>query len=162
MVVALAGLIGVLGAQLIAGRREDRRWTRELAREESRWQRERDREERNRRYQTRELAYVQFIGAVEALDWQLYPALRAARRNATLSNELRDRPPRQYERDVSGVRPGHHGRTTCYSRRAAEDHAAARPVGPRVTCGRTPVWGRAAREAGRALAERAGVLQANS
>lgn len=84
VMVGLLGLAGVLGAQLIAGRREDRRWRREQEREELRWQREQDREELRwqrerqrerdeRRYAGRELAYGRMIGLLEAWQWVLHP-----------------------------------------------------------------------------------------
>lgn len=69
LVVALVGLGGVLGAQLVAGWREDRRWQREVQREELRWQRE----QAERRHNGREDAYGRMIGALEAWQWMLYP-----------------------------------------------------------------------------------------
>lgn len=69
LVVALVGLGGVLGAQLVGGWREDRRWQREVQREELRWQRE----QAERRHTGREDAYGRVIGALEAWQWVLHP-----------------------------------------------------------------------------------------
>jgi hypothetical protein len=77
LVVAGLGFAGVLGAQLIAGRREDRRWAREQEREELRWRREREREQHDRSYQGRLDAYSRVIGALEAWGWALYPIKHA-------------------------------------------------------------------------------------
>jgi len=74
IVVGLIGLFGVLGAQLVAGWREDRRWRREVAREDLRWQRERERLRDERRYAGREEAYGRVIGLLEAWQWVLHPA----------------------------------------------------------------------------------------
>lgn len=41
IVVALFGLAGVLVSQVIAGRREDKRWLRDSERENVRWERDR-------------------------------------------------------------------------------------------------------------------------
>lgn len=79
VVVALLGLAGVLGAQLIAGWREDRRWRRETEREELRWNREREKDRENRSYEGRAKAYAEVIGAIESFDWVLYDARRALR-----------------------------------------------------------------------------------
>lgn len=73
LVVALVGLGGVLGAQLVAGWREDRRWQREVQREELRWQREVQREQERRRHEGREDAYARAIGGLEDWQWVLYP-----------------------------------------------------------------------------------------
>lgn len=73
IIVGLLGLGGVLGAQLIAGWREDRRWHREVDREELRWQRERLRLREERRYTGREQAYGRMIGLLEAWQWVLHP-----------------------------------------------------------------------------------------
>ncbi|RZQ65771.1 hypothetical protein [Amycolatopsis suaedae] len=78
IVVGLLGLAGVIGAQLVAGWREDRRWRRETAREELRWQRERERERENRSYEGRAQAYAEVVGAIEAFDWVLYRAREIA------------------------------------------------------------------------------------
>lgn len=72
--VGLLGLCGVLGAQLIAGWREDRRWRREVQREDVRWQRERERLRDERRYAGREEAYGRIVGLLEAWQWVLHPA----------------------------------------------------------------------------------------
>ena len=74
IVVGLLGLCGVLGAQLVAGWREDRRWQREVRREDQRWQRERERLRDERRYTGREQAYGRIIGVLEAWQWVLHPA----------------------------------------------------------------------------------------
>jgi hypothetical protein len=42
IVVALVGFTGVLAAQMIANRRDDKRWDRELHREDQRWAREQE------------------------------------------------------------------------------------------------------------------------
>lgn len=84
VVVALLGLGGVLGAQLIAGWREDRRWRRETEREELRWRREREKDRENRSYEGRANAYAEVIGAVEAFDWVLYDARRTLREGGTV------------------------------------------------------------------------------
>ena len=88
VVVALLGLAGVLGAQVIAGWREDRRWRRELEREELRWTRERAKDRENRSYEGRAKAYAEVIGAVESFDWVLYDARRVLRAGETLPEEL--------------------------------------------------------------------------
>jgi hypothetical protein len=88
VVVALLGLGGVLGAQLIAGWREDRRWRRETAREELRWSRERDKERENRSYEGRARAYAEVIGAIESFDWVLYDARRLVRDGGELDDGL--------------------------------------------------------------------------
>jgi hypothetical protein len=84
VIVALLGLAGVLGAQVIAGWREDRRWRRETEREELRWTRERDKDRENRSYEGRAKAYAEVIGAVESFDWVLYDARRALREGGEL------------------------------------------------------------------------------
>ncbi len=84
MVVAVLGLGGVLGAQAIAGWREDKRWRRETEREELRWGRERERERESRSYEGRAKAYAEVIGAIESFDWVLYDARRALRDGGTV------------------------------------------------------------------------------
>lgn len=74
VVVAIVGLLGVLGAQLVAGWREDRRWRREQEREDVRWAREREKIADERSYVAREHAYAQVIGLLEAWAWLLWPA----------------------------------------------------------------------------------------
>jgi|GEM_PF-5396693 len=74
IVVAAVGFGGVLGAQLVAGWREDRRWQRETQREDLRWQRERERLREERRYAGREEAYGRMIGLLESWQWVLHPA----------------------------------------------------------------------------------------
>jgi hypothetical protein len=74
IVVGVLGFGGVLGAQLVAGWREDRRWQRELQREDLRWQRERERLREERRYAGREEAYGRMIGLLEAWQWVMHPA----------------------------------------------------------------------------------------
>ncbi|MDT7726808.1 MAG: hypothetical protein QOI21_3384 [Actinomycetota bacterium] len=64
--VGVLGFAGVISGQLIAGRREDRRWRRELVRERD-----------NRRHEERAAGYAQLIGAVESLDVVLYEARQA-------------------------------------------------------------------------------------
>jgi hypothetical protein len=88
VVVALLGLAGVLGAQLIAGWREDRRWRRETEREELRWRRERDKDRENRSYDGRAKAYAEVIGAIESFDWVLYDARRMLRAGGELEDGL--------------------------------------------------------------------------
>ncbi|HEY3260160.1 MAG TPA: hypothetical protein VGJ95_07805 [Pseudonocardiaceae bacterium] len=92
--VGLLGLGGVLGAQLIAGWREDRRWRREVAREDLRWQRERERERERlgyeRRYTGREQAYGRVIGVLEEWQWVLHPAKeRVIKGGGTLDEPMR-------------------------------------------------------------------------
>jgi hypothetical protein len=90
IVVGLLGFCGVLGAQLIAGWREDRRWQREVSRENLRWQRERERQHEERRYAGRELAYGKMIGLLEEWQWVLHPAKeRVIKREESLTDELR-------------------------------------------------------------------------
>jgi hypothetical protein len=84
VVVALLGLAGVLGAQLVAGWREDKRWRRETEREELRWGREREKERENRSYEGRAKAYAEVIGAIESFDWVLYDARRVLRDGGTV------------------------------------------------------------------------------
>ncbi|GAA3431674.1 hypothetical protein BJ998_003751 [Kutzneria kofuensis] len=84
VVVALLGLAGVLGAQLIAGWRENQRWRRETEREELRWSREREKDRENRSYEGRAKAYAEVIGAIESFDWVLYDARRALREGGTV------------------------------------------------------------------------------
>jgi hypothetical protein len=84
VVVALLGLAGVLGAQLVAGWREDKRWRRETEREEVRWGREREKDRENRSYEGRAKAYAELIGAIESFDWVLYDARRALREGGAL------------------------------------------------------------------------------
>jgi len=84
VVVALLGLAGVLGAQLVAGWREDKRWRRETEREELRWGREREKERESRSYEGRAKAYAEVIGAIESFDWVLYDARRALRDGGTV------------------------------------------------------------------------------
>ena len=73
IVVGLLGLCGVLGAQVVAGWREDRRWQREISREDLRWQREQERLREERRFTGREQAYGRIIGVIEAWQWVLHP-----------------------------------------------------------------------------------------
>ena len=84
VVVALLGLAGVLGAQLVAGWREDKRWRRETEREEVRWNREREKDRENRSYEGRAKAYAELIGAIESFDWVLYDARRTLLEGGTL------------------------------------------------------------------------------
>jgi len=88
MVVAALGLGGVLGAQVIAGWREDKRWRRETEREELRWAREREKDRESRSYEGRAKAYAEVIGAIEAFDWVLYDARRVIRAGGELDEAL--------------------------------------------------------------------------
>ena len=88
VVVALLGLAGVLGAQLVAGWREDKRWRRDTEREELRWGREREKERENRSYEGRAKAYAEVIGAIESFDWVLYDARRVIRAGGELDEGL--------------------------------------------------------------------------
>jgi hypothetical protein len=88
VVVALLGLAGVLGAQLVAGWREDKRWRRETEREELRWGREREKDRENRSYEGRAKAYAEVIGAIESFDWVLYDARRVVREGGRLDDTL--------------------------------------------------------------------------
>ena len=88
VVVALLGFLGVLGAQIIAAWREDRRWRREAEREELRWNRDRSREQDNRSYVGRQEAYAQVIGAVESFDWLTFPAYNAAIRGYPVTEAM--------------------------------------------------------------------------
>lgn len=90
ILVALVGFVGVLGAQVIATWREDRRWRREQEREELRWQRERTKEIENRSYDSRQAAYVQVIGAIEAFDWIVYPVIKAFRAGTQQDEDIAD------------------------------------------------------------------------
>jgi hypothetical protein len=92
LVVALVGLGGVLGAQLVAGWREDRRWQREVQREELRWQREVRREQERRRHDGREDAYARAIGALEAWQWVMYPVKeRVLKERGVMTDQQRQR-----------------------------------------------------------------------
>ncbi|GAA4020376.1 hypothetical protein GCM10022247_50460 [Allokutzneria multivorans] len=83
IVVGLLGLFGALGAQLVGGWREDRRWRREVEREDRRWERERE----ARRYEARAQAYTDLVSAVESFDWVLYQARKSP--SAEVMAELR-------------------------------------------------------------------------
>jgi hypothetical protein len=63
VIVGVLGFAGVISAQLITGRREDRRWRREVVRERE-----------NRSHEDRAAGYAQLIGVIEALDFLLYEA----------------------------------------------------------------------------------------
>ncbi|MGV9664378.1 hypothetical protein [Nocardia niigatensis] len=65
IVVAALGFVGVLGAQLIAAWREDRRWRRDSARQDE-----------NRLYTARSDAYAHLIGRIEYWDVALFPLVR--------------------------------------------------------------------------------------
>jgi hypothetical protein len=86
--VALLGFLGVLTAQAIAVRRDDRRWRREAEREELRWNRERTREKDNRSYEARQEAYAQIIGAVESFDWLMFPAYNATKLGHAVTDDM--------------------------------------------------------------------------
>lgn len=91
LVVGLLGLGGVLGAQLVAGWREDRRWQRESGREDLRWGREQERLREERRYAGREEAYGRMIGLLEAWQWVLHPVKeRVIKGGGTLTDGQRD------------------------------------------------------------------------
>ncbi len=105
LVVAAVGLGGVLGAQLVAGWREDRRWAREVQRDDLRWQRERERTADERRHASRVEAYEQVIGLLEAWGWLLYPAKkRAIDEHGELADDMRAglREMRDQAREVLG------------------------------------------------------------
>jgi hypothetical protein len=87
--VAFLGFIGVLGAQVIAAWRDDRRWRREAEREELRWHRDRAREQDNRSHESRQQAYAQVIGAVESFDWLMFPAYNATKLGHHVTEDLR-------------------------------------------------------------------------
>jgi hypothetical protein len=77
--VGVLGFAGVISAQLIVGRREERRWRRELVRERE-----------NRSHEERAAGYAQVIGAIEALDTVQFEAKRAAGKlDEYLSTDLR-------------------------------------------------------------------------
>jgi hypothetical protein len=88
IVVGLLGLAGVLGAQVVAGRREDRRWQRQTEQEELRWTRERERERDNRSYEGRANAYAEVIGAIEAFDWVLWQGRRLLKSGKALPEDV--------------------------------------------------------------------------
>ncbi len=88
IVVALLGIAGVLGAQLTAAWRDDRRWRREAEREELRWSRDRTREKDNRSYEARQEAYAQLIGAIESFDWLMFPAYNATRLGHAVTEDM--------------------------------------------------------------------------
>jgi hypothetical protein len=89
VIVALVGFIGVLGAQVVATWRDDRRWRREAEREELRWKRDRSREKDNRSYEDRQRAYAQVIGAVESFDWLMFPAYNATKLDQVVTDDMR-------------------------------------------------------------------------
>ncbi|HEY0637375.1 MAG TPA: hypothetical protein VGD67_06990 [Pseudonocardiaceae bacterium] len=96
IVVGVLGLAGVLGAQLIAGWREDRRWRREQEREEVRWRREQEREDQRWRREREELlrsgredAYARVVGLHEEWSWVLFPAKESVRRGEALGEDGR-------------------------------------------------------------------------
>ncbi|MDQ7809633.1 hypothetical protein Q5425_38410 [Amycolatopsis sp. A133] len=82
---AVLGFVGALagswGGQLIASRREDRRWDRERDREEVRWQRERNRLDDQRRHEFqldwRERKLAAFGDFLAGLDQALSAAMHA-------------------------------------------------------------------------------------
>jgi hypothetical protein len=87
LVVALLGIAGVLSAQILASRREDKRWLREQQREDLRWQRDRQREREERDYRSRLDAYGRVISALETWAWALYPARKAVIERAAVLDE---------------------------------------------------------------------------
>jgi len=76
LVVALLGVLGVLTSQVIATRREDKRWSREQEQEELRWRRDRQREIEERTYRGRLDAYSRMISTLEEWGWALHPTKR--------------------------------------------------------------------------------------
>lgn len=95
--VGIIGLVGVLGTQLFAARREDQRWRRDLHREDLRWQRERERERERRDHDvalqlhSRQIScYGQFAGAVNAWNAELIRAADIVR-SAAATDHLRTR-----------------------------------------------------------------------
>ena len=105
LVVAAVGLSGVLGAQLVAGWREDRRWAREVERDDLRWRRERERTADERRHTSRVEAYERVIGLLEAWAWTLYPAkTRVITEHGELTDDMRARlrEVREQARDALG------------------------------------------------------------
>ena len=110
IVVALFGFAGVIGAQVVTSRRENRRWRRELDREKLRWRRERERD--NRAYEGRSAAYAELVGAIEAFDWMLFEA-----RQAVLADEQPpDERPAGELREVRARRGTASARRTCTPR----------------------------------------------
>ncbi len=98
VVVGIIGLVGVLGAQLFAARREDQRWQREVHREDLRWQREREREEERRDHDlalalhSQQIScYGAFAGAVNAWHAELLRAADIIRSAAQASDHLHTR-----------------------------------------------------------------------
>lgn len=88
IIVALFGFIGVLTSQVIAAKRDDKRWQRERDREDLRWQRQRDRERENRTHEARADSYAEVIGAIEAFDWALYRARKVCEAGQRLDGHL--------------------------------------------------------------------------
>jgi len=79
IIVGVLGFAGVISAQLIVGRREERRWRRELVRERE-----------NRSHEERAAGYAQVIGAIEALDTVQFEANQATGKpDEHLSADLR-------------------------------------------------------------------------
>lgn len=86
IVVALFGLAGVLVSQVIAGRREDKRWLRDSEREDVRW----DRDRHARTYEARSASYAEVIGVIEEIDWALYRAFKAVEAGQQPDEHLTD------------------------------------------------------------------------
>lgn len=96
--VGLIGLAGVLGAQVIAAWREDKRWQREKYREDLRWQRDRDKDQQQREHDialqlnTQQLAcYSQFALSVTGWNADLVRAAEALRSTGAVQVELSSR-----------------------------------------------------------------------
>ncbi|XVV00759.1 hypothetical protein ACQPW3_25425 [Actinosynnema sp. CA-248983] len=82
-VLAVVGTVGgALGGQMIATRREDRRWAREAGREDLRWQRERQREQERfaheARLHWREQRLTTYSAFIAAFDASMDPIVEAA------------------------------------------------------------------------------------
>jgi hypothetical protein len=88
IIVGALGFAGVISAQLIAGRREDRRWSREVEKDELRWERERVRERENRGHEERAAGYAELIGAIESLDFLLYEARQIVAEGKKLDDHI--------------------------------------------------------------------------
>ncbi|MEV6831985.1 hypothetical protein [Amycolatopsis sp. NPDC051102] len=111
---AVLGFVGALagswGGQLIASRREDRRWDRERDREEVRWQRERSRLDDQRRHEFqldwRERKLAEFGDFLGGLDQALSAAMHAHRTELEKVGLAYVRGPKEPARDeiVEGLR----------------------------------------------------------
>lgn len=79
LVVALLGFVGVIAAQVLAGRRDDRRWRREC---------EHEREVRTR--EERAHSYAEVLGVIEAYDWALHRGRKMLEQSRPLDEHLAD------------------------------------------------------------------------